>query len=133
MTKDRAQRERREVPVDAPSTTPAERAEAVERLLDEWMADKSGYDERTWPLLAEALPFVAHPQIRNRGTVGGSIAHADPAAELPAVMVALAARFHLSGPNGARTVDADDFYTGLFGTALEPGRRRQSAPMRAAE
>jgi CO/xanthine dehydrogenase FAD-binding subunit len=72
------------------------------------------------PLIAEALPHVAHPQIRNRGTMGGSIAHADPAAELPAVMLALGARFHVTGPNGARTVDAEDFFTGLFGTALEP-------------
>jgi CO/xanthine dehydrogenase FAD-binding subunit len=72
------------------------------------------------PLLAEALPFVAHPQVRNRGTVGGSVAHADPAAELPAVMLALGARFHLAGPGGARAVEADGFFTGLFSTVLEP-------------
>jgi carbon-monoxide dehydrogenase medium subunit len=72
------------------------------------------------PLIAETLPFVAHAQIRNRGTMGGSIAHADPAAEMPAVMLALGARFHLRGPSGARVVAADDFFTGLFGTALEP-------------
>jgi CO/xanthine dehydrogenase FAD-binding subunit len=72
------------------------------------------------PLLVETLPFIAHPQIRNRGTVGGSIAHADPAAEIPAVMLALDARFHLRGPAGARTVSAGEFFTGLFGTALEP-------------
>jgi carbon-monoxide dehydrogenase medium subunit len=71
------------------------------------------------PLLVETLPFVAHPQIRNRGTVGGSIAHADPAAEIPAVMLALDARFHLRGPGGSRTVGAGEFFTGLFGTALE--------------
>jgi carbon-monoxide dehydrogenase medium subunit len=70
-------------------------------------------------LLAETLPYVAHAQIRNRGTIGGSIAHADPAAELPAVMLALDARFHLRGPNGARVVAVGDFFTGLFGTALE--------------
>src|SRR5688572_14804697 len=72
------------------------------------------------PLLAEALPHVAHPQIRNRGTLGGSIAHADPASEIPAVMLALGARFTLRGPSGDRVVTADDFFTGLFGTALEP-------------
>ncbi|MDQ3388731.1 MAG: xanthine dehydrogenase family protein subunit M [Gemmatimonadota bacterium] len=72
------------------------------------------------PLLAEALPFVAHPQIRNRGTLGGSIAHADPAAEIPAVMLALGARFHLRAPNRSRWLDAEEFFTGLFGTALEP-------------
>ncbi|HEX2076158.1 MAG TPA: xanthine dehydrogenase family protein subunit M [Longimicrobium sp.] len=71
------------------------------------------------PLLGETLPYVAHAQIRNRGTVGGSIAHADPAGEIGAVMLALDARFHLRGPNGTRVVPAAEFYTGLFGTALE--------------
>jgi len=72
------------------------------------------------PLLAEALPHVAHPQIRTRGTVGGSLAHADPAAELPAVMVALGAAFELRSPRGTRSVAAEEFYTGLFTTALAP-------------
>ena len=70
------------------------------------------------PLLAEALPHIAHPQIRTRGTVGGSLAHADPAAELPAVMVALGATFELHSPRGKRSVPAEEFYTGLFTTAL---------------
>ncbi|HEX8318552.1 xanthine dehydrogenase family protein subunit M [Longimicrobium sp.] len=70
-------------------------------------------------LISETLPFVAHAQIRNRGTMGGSIAHADPAAEMPAVMLALDARFRLRGPNGERLVTAGEFFTGLFGTALE--------------
>jgi len=74
---------------------------------------------RRSPLLAEAIPHVAHPQIRNRGTVGGSLAHADPAAELPAVMVALDARFRLARAGGERWVAAGDFYRGLFTTALE--------------
>ena len=72
------------------------------------------------PLLAEAVPWVAHPQIRNRGTVGGSIAHADPAAELPAVMVALDARFRLARESGERWVSAAEFFGGLFATALAP-------------
>jgi len=72
------------------------------------------------PLLAEALPFVAHPQIRNRGTIGGSLAHADPAAELPAVMVASGAMVHMRGEAGERRMAAADFFTGLFATALEP-------------
>lgn len=71
-------------------------------------------------LISETLPYVAHAQIRNRGTMGGSIAHADPAAEIPAVMLALDARFRLRGPNGERLVAAGEFFTGLFGTALEP-------------
>jgi carbon-monoxide dehydrogenase medium subunit len=73
------------------------------------------------PLLAEALPWIAHPQIRNRGTVGGSLAHADPAAELPAVMVALDAQFTVRSATGSRKISAETFYTGLFSTALATG------------
>ena len=72
-------------------------------------------------LVTETLPFVAHHQIRNRGTFGGSLAHADPAAELPAVAVALGARFKLVAQGRERWIDASDFYQGLFTTALEPG------------
>jgi carbon-monoxide dehydrogenase medium subunit len=72
------------------------------------------------PLLRETVPFIAHPQIRNRGTFGGSLAHADPAAELPAVAVALGARFRLVRQGGERWVNAEDFFAGLFTTALEP-------------
>jgi carbon-monoxide dehydrogenase medium subunit len=72
------------------------------------------------PLLAETVPWIAHPQIRNRGTAGGSLAHADPAAELPAVTVALRARFRLVKAGGERWVEAKDFFAGLFTTALEP-------------
>jgi len=72
------------------------------------------------PLLHETVPWVAHPQIRNRGTIGGSLAHADPAAELPAVAVALGARLRLQRAGGERWVDAQDFFAGLFTTALEP-------------
>ena len=72
------------------------------------------------PLLAEALPYIAHPQIRNRGTLGGSLAHNDPAAELPAVAVALDARLRLRRQGGERTVAASDFCLGIFTTALEP-------------
>jgi CO/xanthine dehydrogenase FAD-binding subunit len=71
------------------------------------------------PLIYEAMPFIAHPQIRNRGTVGGSIAHADPAAELPAVMIALGARFGIRSKNGERRVPANEFFQGMFTTALE--------------
>jgi carbon-monoxide dehydrogenase medium subunit len=73
------------------------------------------------PLLHEAMPSIAHPQIRNRGTVGGSLAHADPAAELPAIALALDAELVLASAALTRTVAARDFYTGLFATALEPG------------
>ncbi len=73
------------------------------------------------PLLAEALGYVAHPPIRNIGTVGGSIAHADPAAELPAVAVALEAELVVVGPQGARTIPAAEFFVGPFSTAIEAG------------
>lgn len=72
------------------------------------------------PLLSEAIPFIAHPQIRNRGTVGGNLAHADPASELPAVAVALRARFRLQRVGGERWVEARDFFVSLFTTLLEP-------------
>jgi len=70
------------------------------------------------PLIAEAVPHIAHAQIRTRGTVGGTLAHADPAAEMPAVAVALEARFRLEGPDGSRWVDAEAFFQGLFVTEL---------------
>ena len=73
------------------------------------------------PLLAEALGYVAHPPIRNSGTVGGSLAHADPAAELPAVALALDAGLVAAGPGGTRTIPAAEFFHGSFTTALEPG------------
>jgi carbon-monoxide dehydrogenase medium subunit len=72
------------------------------------------------PLLHETMPHIAHPQIRNRGTVGGTLAHADPAAELPAVNVALNGRFRLRSQAGERWVAADEFFIGFFTTALEP-------------
>lgn len=72
------------------------------------------------PLLHEAMPYVAHPQIRNRGTMGGSLAHADPAAELPLIAIALEAHLHLLRQGSERWVRAEEFYTGLFMTSLEP-------------
>ena len=72
------------------------------------------------PLLGEALPWVGHFQIRNRGTVGGSLSHADPAAELPAVALCLDARFTARGPAGERTLGADEFFRTQLTTALAP-------------
>lgn len=82
--------------------------------------ERSDVVRREAPLVAEALPFVAHPQIRNRGTVGGSLAHADPAAELPAVMLALDARFRARSREHERTIPAGEFFTGILETALGP-------------
>jgi carbon-monoxide dehydrogenase medium subunit len=70
------------------------------------------------PLVANAMPYIGHFQIRNRGTVGGSIAHADPAAELPAVALALDASMHVLSRQGPRTIDARDFFEGVWTTAL---------------
>jgi carbon-monoxide dehydrogenase medium subunit len=73
------------------------------------------------PLVTETMPFVAHPPIRARGTLGGSLAHADPAAELPALMLALDATIVARSRARVRDVQAADFFTGLYATALEPG------------
>jgi aerobic carbon-monoxide dehydrogenase medium subunit len=70
------------------------------------------------PLLHEAVPFIAHPQIRNRGTIGGSIVNADPAAELPVLMLALNAKLKAKNVSGERWIDAKDFFAGMFTTAL---------------
>lgn len=72
------------------------------------------------PLLHEAAPHIAHPQIRNRGTIGGSIVNADPAAELPVLMIALDARLKACSVSGERWIEAKDFFMGMFTTALEP-------------
>jgi CO/xanthine dehydrogenase FAD-binding subunit len=72
------------------------------------------------PLVAEAVRHVAHPQIRNRGTLGGNLAHADPASELPAVMLALGARFRARSARGERWIDAHAFFRGPLATALGP-------------
>jgi carbon-monoxide dehydrogenase medium subunit len=70
------------------------------------------------PLLAAATPLIGHSQIRNRGTIGGSLAHADPAAEYPAVALALDAELDVLSPSGSRTVPAAEFFQGLWTTAL---------------
>lgn len=72
-------------------------------------------------ILAGAAKKIGDPQVRNKGTIGGNIAHADPASDLPAVLVAVGATVHLLGPNGSRNVAAGDFFTGLLTTAMEPG------------
>lgn len=73
------------------------------------------------PLYSEAAPHVAHPAIRNKGTLGGSISHADPASEFPAMTLALGAELEIASRDGVRRVPADDFFLDLFQTAIEPG------------
>jgi carbon-monoxide dehydrogenase medium subunit len=72
------------------------------------------------PLLARATPLIAHFQIRNRGTIGGAVAHADPSAEYPAVALALDAEIEAASARGTRRIPARDFFTGVWSTALEP-------------
>ena len=83
-------------------------------------AERSDVIAKHAPLIALAMPHIGHPAIRNRGTLGGSIAFADPAAELPACLLALEGEVEATGPKGKRTVKAQDFFTGLFQTALAP-------------
>src|SRR4051794_35256771 len=70
------------------------------------------------PMLAEAAAQIGDAQVRNYGTIGGNVAHADPASDLPTVLLALGARFTAAGPRGQRTINADDFFTGMMTTAL---------------
>jgi CO/xanthine dehydrogenase FAD-binding subunit len=83
------------------------------------LESEPGVRERL-PLLAEASALVGHPAIRHRGTLGGSLAHADPAAELPAAMLALEATLVARGPRGERSLPAAEFFTGYLTTALAP-------------
>lgn len=94
---------------------------AIGALVRQTEAEHSAMVAARVPLLKEALRHVAHPQIRNRGTVVGSLVHADPAAELPAVALVLGARFKLVHAAGTRIVAAEDFYVTYFTTAAQPG------------
>ncbi len=89
-------------------------------LVRHAQAERSDVIAKSAPLLARALPHIGHPAIRNRGTLGGSIAFADPAAELPACLLALDGEVEATGPKGKRTIKAEDFFKGLFETALAP-------------
>lgn len=89
------------------------------------MARQAEIEETAWlrkkcPLLSEAVKFIAHPAIRNQGRIGGSIAHADPAAELPAVVKTLGATIKVRASRGEREVDAEDFFRSFLTTCLEP-------------
>src|SRR6202041_129109 len=72
------------------------------------------------PLMEEALPHITHPQIRNRGTIGGNLSHADPASELPAVATAMQARMKIRSSQGERELSASEFFVDLLTTCLEP-------------
>jgi len=89
-------------------------------LVRHTQVERSDLIAKHVPLIARAMPHIGHPAIRNRGTFGGSIAFADPAAELPACLLALGAEIEITGPKGKRKVKADAFFKGLFETALKP-------------
>ena len=89
-------------------------------LVRHAQAERSETIARHAPLIARAMPHIGHAAIRNRGTLGGSIAFADPAAELPACLMALDGEVDATGPKGKRTIKAGDFFKGLFETALGP-------------
>lgn len=90
---------------------------AMTRHVD---VERSPVVAEAWPLLSEAIVWVGHPQIRNRGTIGGSVVHADPAAELPAVFAAMDATFQVRSKYGARSVRWDEFFRSEFTTSIIP-------------
>ena len=85
------------------------------------------------PLIAEALPVIAHPQIRNRGTIGGNLAHADPASEMPAIVLTLGGRLHAQSVRGERWIEARDFFVGALTTALESDEMLTEVELPVAE
>ena len=89
-------------------------------MTREYVAEESGTVADTVPLLADALPLIGHEAIRSRGTIGGSLAHADPAGELPAVARALEAEFVVRGPAGDRVVPAEEWFEGYLTTSRGP-------------
>lgn len=93
---------------------------AIGAMTRDYVAEKSGTVAETVPLLAAALPLIGHEAIRSRGTIGGSLAHADPAAELPAVARALDAEFVVRGPSGMRVIPAAQWFEGYLTTSRRP-------------
>ena len=94
---------------------------AIGALTRQREVERSSLVQQRIPLLAAAMPFIGHFQIRNRGTVGGSIAHGDPAAEIPALSLALDAEFVVTGDGGQRVISAEEFFLAHLTTALRPG------------
>ena len=101
-------------------------------LVRHAQAERSDVVAKHAPLIARALRHIGHPAIRNRGTLTGSIAYADPAAELPACLLALDGEVEANGPKGKRTIEAKDFFKGLFETALAPDEMLTAVRVAAA-
>jgi aerobic carbon-monoxide dehydrogenase medium subunit len=93
---------------------------AIGALTTHYAVESSSLLKQKCPLLPEAAGTIGDPQVRNMGTIGGSLAHADPAADYPAAIIALGAELVAEGPKGKRTIKADDFFKGLLTTSLQP-------------
>jgi CO/xanthine dehydrogenase FAD-binding subunit len=106
--------------LDAISTAP-DASLTIGALARQRTLERSTIIQEQNPMLAAAMPLIGHFQIRNRGTIGGSLVHADPAAELPAVSLLLGGEFLLRSKSGARLVAAADFFLGYLATACRPG------------
>ena len=87
-------------------------------MTTHWQMESSALLKQKMPILAETAAVIGDPQVRNLGTIGGSLAHADPAADQPATMIAVGAELVCQGPKGRRTVKVDDWFRGLMATAL---------------
>jgi CO/xanthine dehydrogenase FAD-binding subunit len=110
---------------------------AIGALTRQHVAERSDVVGARAPIVAEACRFIGHLPIRHRGTIGGNLAHADPASELPATMVALEAEFTVASARGARTLGAEQFFVGPLSTAIQPGEmlteiRAPAPPARTA-
>ena len=93
---------------------------ALGAMTTHWQVESSKLLQAKIPVVSDAAGMIGDPQVRNLGTIGGSLAHADPAADMPAVMIALGAELVIEGPRGRRTVKVDDFFKGLMMTAVGP-------------
>lgn len=93
---------------------------AIGALTTHYALESSSLLKQKCPLLSETAGTIGDPQVRNMGTIGGSLAHADPAADYPAAVIALGAELVAEGPKGKRTIKVDDFFKGLLTTALQP-------------
>ena len=93
---------------------------AIGALTTHYAVESSSLLKQKCPLLSETAGTIGDPQVRNMGTIGGSLAHADPAADYPAAVIALGAELVAEGPKGKRTIKVDDFFKGLLTTALQP-------------
>lgn len=93
---------------------------AIGTMTRDSAVEDSDIVKQRFPIIAEVMPNIAHKQIRNRGTFGGAVAHADPAAQIPALSLLLDAKMKIQSKKGERVVDAQDFFMGPFMTVLEP-------------